>query len=163
MRIAITTTLLAATTILSSCGGSADSQADADMAAAGTASDVALTGQFELSSEAPFNITSEDIQFTCQQATVASPFRAMWVDVAAGMHLTVTGWPDEDGGRDYRVDAFRIQHQPPGDRATQGRLTGATLAVEELSRTGAAGTYAVEATGTFEQGGTFTASGNCRA
>jgi hypothetical protein len=163
MRTAIKATLLVSTAILCSCGGSADSQADGDMRTAASAGDVNLSGQFELMSEAPLNFAVQDIELTCQPATPGSPFRAMWHDPDTGTDVTVTGWPDENGGRETRVDLFQVLQQTPDGNQTIGRLTSATLAIEKLSSSGAVSTYAVEASGVFEQGGTFTASGNCLA
>jgi len=70
----------------------------------------------------------------------------------------VTGFP-QDETNETRVDRFQVSLE--GER--DARLSDAMMSVEEVSQAGASSYYAVEASGTFVEGGTFTASGTCRA
>ena len=156
--------LIIGTTLSLACGGSADSQNDMDAGgAAQPAANVELGGRFEMSSTAPFNITVANSELMCQRATPASAFRANWRDPATGVQVLVTGFPTADENGETRVDTWRVTQLQQGGAQEDARVTSATLAIEELSSRGAVSTWAVEASGTFEGGGTFTASGNCDA
>lgn len=162
-RSSIAAGFISGTIFLLACGGGGDSQNDTTAGAAQTTANVELGGRFEMSAQAPFNITVEDSELRCQRATPASAFRANWRDPATRVELLVTGFPAADGGKETRVDNWRVTQLQDGGAQVDVRLTSATLAIEELSSRGAVSTYAVEASGVFEAGGTFTASGNCDA
>jgi hypothetical protein len=146
------------------CGGSADSgsEAEAAAAAAAPASAPELGGRYELAGAEPFTVTVDDANLTCQSGPV-SPFRAQWDAPDMSTHVLVTGYPQE-GTDEHRVDAYRVEFRDSGANRTQAaRLADVTLTAREVSRTGASAVYDVEAAGTFVDGGSFTASGTCRA
>ena len=164
---------LASTLALSACGESpsdstapqsaAHSSEQVDQATSSPAElQVPLVGQFEMDGPEPFAMRAAETDLQCQSASPGSPFRAQRGEAATGMAVLVTGWPDRDGGTGTRVDNFQVVLSTPTEQK-RARLSGASLSVEEISRTGRAAVYSVQASGTFEEGGTFTASGHCRA
>ena len=121
-----------------------------------------LGGRFEVSGNETWNVTSPAAQLTCQGSFGGSPFRAQWFDTQSKTGLLVTGRPLDDGSHGTRVDNFQLTSLA-GTNQTNARLTGASLSVRKLSSQGAVGIYEVSATGTLIEGGSFEASGICRA
>lgn len=118
-----------------------------------------LIASFEMSGEAPYNVSTVEATLDCQSAKPGTPFRAQWVDKESGVSILVAGKPSFDQGPEHRVDTFQVARPDAPD----ARLRSATLRVEALSSSGDITFYAVEADGVFAEGGTFSAAGTCKA
>ena len=121
-----------------------------------------LGGRFEVSGNETWNVAAPAAQLTCQGSFGGSPFRAQWFDTQSKTGVLVTGRPLDDGSHGTRVDNFQLTSLA-GTNQTNARLSGASLTVRKLSSQGAVGIYEVSATGTIIEGGSFEASGICRA
>lgn len=127
-----------------------------------SAPDIELGGQFEISASAPFTYASEEANLRCQDEFPGEPFHAIWTVSGSSIGIKVSGFHDSSSEPMRKVSAFQITTVEDNSQKN-ARLSGATLSTVEIGKSGATTYYEVEASGTFEEGGTFTASGKCKA
>jgi len=121
-----------------------------------------FNGHLEVTGNETWNLSADGIQLTCLRAVNRTPFRAQWFDADSKTGLAANGMPQTDGSGLVRALDFRLTSLA-GSGVTDVALSDTRISVEEVSSEGGSTVFEVTATGKIEGGGSFRATGKCRA